>query len=246
MALRIDIASRTHLGLVRKSNQDAALVLEEPDTPKGTTAIAAVADGMGGLPAGDVASSLAIDALRAHLAEAPASQSSTAYLVEAVSKANKAVRDDAQANSTHLGTTLTVVLVINDQLFIGHVGDSRAYLLRAGNLRQLTVDHTWVQEGLEAGMLTPEQAAIHPYRNMLTRSLGLESQVRPFLSDELLKPGDVVLVCSDGLHGEVEATRILDALAEGTAAQSAEALEQLALANGGRDNVTVAVMKVAG
>jgi protein phosphatase len=246
MALQIDLAARTHRGHLRESNQDAVLILEAPETPVGVQAVAAVADGMGGLPAGDVASRLAIESLRSSLASLGRMRDHEQFLREAIGQANRAVYEDARDTAEHrgMGTTLTLAVASEGRLTVGHVGDSRAYLLRSGELRQLSVDHTWVQAGLDAGILTPAEAAVHPYRNMLTRALGLEPSVEIQVIDELLIAGDAVLVCSDGLHGEVSDAGLRDVLGIGTAAESAQALEEAALALGGSDNVTIAVIKV--
>ena len=246
MALRIDIAARTHQGHLRASNQDAVLVLEAPEIPPGVQAVAAVADGMGGLPAGDVASRLAIESLRASVDGMGDGMVAAEFLREAISNANRVVYEDSRDTPEHrgMGTTLTVAMVGHDKLTVGHVGDSRAYLLRGGDLRQLSVDHTWVQAGLDAGHITLAEAAVHPYRNMLTSALGLEPSVGIQVVEETLRTGDTVLLCSDGLHGEVPDAEIRDMLGVGTAEQTAQALEEMALALGGSDNVTIAVVKL--
>lgn len=245
MTVNIDVAARTHRGLIRPSNQDAVLTLHGEEAPNRALAVAAVADGMGGLPAGDVASSLAIEALRDRLTSDIGEGPLRELLPHAMEDANRAVCEDAADNPEHngMGTTLTVALVTEDRIFIAHIGDSSAYLLRDSRLEQLTVDHTWVQEGLDAGTLTPAEAATHPYRNMLTRGIGLDPNVAIFLLEQRLVDGDVLLVCSDGLHGEVEEDRIEQVLTDGTASEITQTLEEAALASGGADNVTTAVMK---
>jgi protein phosphatase len=146
-----------------------------------------------------------------------------------------------------MGTTLTSALVRDGVMTVGHVGDSRAYLMHEGVLRQLTDDHSWVGEMVRRGELTPAEAAVHPHRSVITKALGTEGDIEPDLLEIFLEPGDRVLLCSDGLSGMVSDEQIGDVLRRPDDVQAiAEALVAAALANGGEDNVTVVVLELTG
>lgn len=230
----------THVGLVRAGNEDSMHCGE---------AVFTVADGLGGHAAGEVASRLAVESL----AEVDPTawediQGAQETLAEAVREANRVVHAAAQEDPSRagMGTTLTAAVVHEGQLALAHVGDSRAYLHRAGLLRQLTKDHTAAQEAVDAGYLTPEQAARHPERHALARAVGLDAEVAVDSPPPLrLEAGDRLLLCSDGLIDPVsdEAVgRILEEHPE--PAQACDALVQAALDGGGPDNVTVLVVRV--
>ncbi|MBR6029378.1 MAG: Stp1/IreP family PP2C-type Ser/Thr phosphatase [Clostridia bacterium] len=227
-------AALTDIGLVRANNQD---------TPLNASPVFGVCDGMGGHRGGEIASALAAEVLLAALQ--PQSPSSAA-LSEAVTAANRAVFDKAQADEelSGMGTTLTVVWMSPEEAYIAHVGDSRCYLLRGGELRQLTDDHSIVMEMVRAGIITPEQAEGHPMRNIITRAVGTDETVEADLLSERRAPDDVWLICSDGLHGMVSEDFIRETLsAEGRSPEkAARILLDAALAAGGRDNVSVVVV----
>ena len=144
-----------------------------------------------------------------------------------------------------MGTTFTGVMVKNGVMTLAHVGDSRAYLLRDGDLEQVSEDHSWVGEMVRRGDLTPAQAAIHPHRNVITRVLGTEGEIQPDVVEKPVVAGDRMLLCSDGLTGMLADTEILELLASGEGPQeTAEMLVKAALAAGGEDNVTVVVIDV--
>ncbi|HXY73400.1 MAG TPA: Stp1/IreP family PP2C-type Ser/Thr phosphatase, partial [Actinomycetota bacterium] len=189
MIVRVGV--RTDVGRVRTRNEDSYLV-EEP--------LFAVADGMGGHRGGNVASALTIEAIR----EAqPAWDPSGEPLVEAVKRANRVVHERAAGdhNLRGMGTTVTVLQTSGDAALIAHVGDSRAYLFRDGGLRQLTHDHTLVQQMVDEGKISQEEAGVHPARNIITRSLGVEEDVSVDEQRLDLRAGDRLLLCSDGLTG---------------------------------------------
>ena len=216
----------------------------------------AVADGLGGHPAGDVASALALEPLR-ELAERAASAATgsaaedgdpAAALADAVREGNRRVHADAMASTERfgMGTTLTAAYIAGDRVHVAHVGDSRCYHWRRGDgLRQVTVDHTPAGEALAAGQLSAEQAAIHPERHVLARAVGLDPEVRVDASSAFaLAPGDVALLCSDGLTEVVGDDAIADVLERSPDAASAvDELIGQALAGGGPDNVTVVVVR---
>ena len=231
----------TDTGRVREANEDAYLA--EP-------LVFAVADGMGGHQAGEVASAMAADVLRERLATgAP----STEVMEAAVVEANAAIFQTARRNSSQMGmgTTLTALAVVPatdstpTQLALANVGDSRTYVLAQGRLRRATIDHSYVQELLATGHITEEEARHHPRRNIVTRALGIEPSVRV---DSWLLPlvrGERYILCSDGLVDEVDDDGIAAIARQHDDPQvAAQQLVDAALANGGRDNVTVVVVDV--
>lgn len=233
-------ATASHVGHVRNGNEDAV----SPDSDGAGTGplLVAVADGMGGHVGGEVASRLAIDAA----AGAPAASDIEPRL--RVEAGNAAVVDASRDNPdlAGMGTTLTLALFDEEgQMRIGHVGDSRLYLLRDGSLQQITVDHTWVTEMQRRGQLSSEQAANHPRKHLLTRVLGM-TQVEIDETQIPLQGGDRVLVCSDGLTTMLDDEAVAAILIEAeTPSDAAWALVEAANAAGGYDNTTVAVVDVA-
>lgn len=233
-------AIESHVGLVRSGNEDA--FAPDNDGAAEGPVVVAVADGMGGHTAGEVASRLAIAAATADEFE-PALDP-----VARVERANAAVADAVaeDASLAGMGTTLTLgVFDADGALRMAHVGDSRAYLLRNGELRQITDDHTLVAELVAGGVLTPEQARTHPRRHMVTQSIGMPD-VRIDTIEEQLEPGDRVLLCSDGLTIMVEDAAVAEILG-GAESPSEAAWNLITAANtaGGHDNTTVAVVDVA-
>ncbi len=224
-------AVRTDIGLHREANEDAA-VARPP--------LYAVCDGMGGARAGEVASELACSTLGARVAAGD-------DVVDAARVANAAVYDAAADDETlaGMGTTLTAMVLDGDVARFGHVGDSRAYLLRDGELRQVSVDHSVVGQMIRDGELTLEQAAVHPMRSILTRALGTEPSVEVDAYELALRAGDVILLCSDGLTGMVPDERIQRALRHDDPEESAAELVKQARRGGGLDNITVVVVRFA-
>jgi protein phosphatase len=222
------------VGQVRELNEDYPLVDER-------LALFAVADGMGGHQGGEVASRTAIEALRAAVA-------SGLSINDAIVRANDAVlkRAEGADELAGMGTTMTAVVVVGGQrLLIGHVGDSRAYLLRDGHLERITEDHSLVEELVREGRLTPEQAEVHPQRAIITRALGVEDDLEVDLYTVHVQASDRLLVCSDGLTTMLrdrEVERI--ARTESDPQRAAEALVDAANAAGGEDNITVVVLDV--
>jgi len=245
--MRIEAHGASDTGRVRTRNEDSILVL--PDA-----ALFAVADGMGGHAAGDIASALAIATLEEAAGGAPAAglpiEARLPALIEATHGANRAILAEAgrDPERSGMGTTMTAlaVSVAEAAWAIAHVGDSRAYLLRDGRLEQLTTDHTWVQREVEEGRLTPSRARTHPWSNMLTHALGVADEERVDALTGELRVGDLFLLCTDGLtcmleDGDVE--RLLDS--GGSLAARADALIGAALDAGGIDNVTVVLVRVS-
>ena len=232
--MRFATGSATHTGLVRANNEDSYLV-------DGDHQLYAVADGIGGHRGGEVASRTAIEALRATVA-------SGRPVNEAITRANSAVLERAAGDSelTGMGTTMTAVVVGGaQQLLVGHVGDSRAYLLHEGILTRVTDDHSLVEELVREGRLTAEQAESHPRRNIVTRALGVDAEVEVDLFTVDVIPGDRIVICSDGLTTMVRERDIERLLRnEPDAQRAAELLVDAANRAGGEDNTTVVVVEV--
>jgi serine/threonine protein phosphatase PrpC len=235
-ALRAGAA--TDVGRVRTNNQDQMLVTAE---------LFAVADGMGGHAAGEVASLTAVEALKA----AYQVKGGTDGLVAAAEHANRSIWQQAQGDpELHgMGTTLVAVALVNeddeDRLAIVNVGDSRVYLLRQGELEQLTTDHSLVQELVDDGQLTEVEATVHPQRHVLTRALGVDSEVKVDVLELLPMKGDRLLLCSDGLPRElsdIQVASILRRLADPN--DAARELVSAAKNRGGNDNITVVIIDV--
>jgi len=236
MRLHLQVGAATDIGQVRDHNEDGYLVDHD-------VGLIAVADGMGGHRGGEVASATALEALRvAFVAGAP--------IDEAVDVANDAVHEQsiADPNLRGMGTTLTAGSFDDEgHLVLGHVGDSRAYLARDGELERVTTDHSLVEELIQAGELTPDEAERDPRRSMITRALGLEPSVVVDIIELDLRDGDRLLLCSDGLTTMVGEDDIASLLAEEPdAATAADRLVDAANAAGGVDNITVVVIDVVG
>lgn len=244
------LGTRSHVGMKRSSNQDAICALVGPNAPPGTDALLAVADGMGGHQAGEVASALAIRGLVSKLSGGLATRGTgglVPVLQRAMGELNTEIHEAGHRPETRgMGTTLTAAVIVGDALTIGHVGDSRAYLLRDGTMRQLTLDHSWVAEQVAQGVLTPQEAQEHPRRNILTRAMGVDPRVQVDGVTMKLVVGDVLLLCSDGLHGLVsddKTAKVLNSQDPGPASQE---MVDLANANGGTDNISVVVAQFGG
>jgi PPM family protein phosphatase len=241
--MRLSSFAGTDVGRLRSGNEDSHL--------RGRT-VFAVADGLGGHQGGEVASAMAVEPLAALDGHAFADAREAAEaLAEAIREANLAILRRARSDPElwGMGTTVTAAAVAGDRVLqLAHVGDSRAYLLRAGApLRQLTTDHTVVQEAVARGLLTRQQAAVHPQRGVVTRAVGLDPQVPVDLPEPLeLEPGDQVLLCTDGLTEVVDDEPIAAVLASQADGDDAcSALIAAANQGGGPDNVTVVLLRVA-
>ncbi|MBO2518052.1 MAG: serine/threonine-protein phosphatase [Clostridiales bacterium] len=228
--------SRTHQGCVRTSNQDTLLVYPERD-------LFGVADGMGGHKAGDMASSMAVEIVTRSLKDANPSRDLFRLAVEF---ANKEIYHKQQndTNLSGMGTTFTALWKNGDSFLIAHVGDSRAYLLRDGELRQITSDHSLVAEMIHNGTITKEEARTNPYRNIITRAVGTDFSVAVDMLEMDIQKGDKWLVCSDGLNEHVDDEQIRRILNENTLKDAADLLLSTTLENGGSDNVSIVLAEV--
>jgi serine/threonine protein phosphatase PrpC len=252
--MRIEAFARTDTGPVRENNEDHfSLDLD--------TGLFIVADGMGGHAAGEVASSLAVQTVRSVILEAhdpdetrlnrdiiDEEESIRERLRYAMNQACVRIRQEAFDNPIHrgMGTTLTILLIEDGIAHFSHVGDSRLYLFRNGSLRRLTRDHTVVQNEIDAGRLTPELARIAPHKNILTQSVGYHGTVDPVTSTRPVNPGDLFLLCSDGLTDPLDDNALESLIATTPFEDLAFHLVDQALLHGTEDNVTVVVVRVEG
>lgn len=241
------LGAKTDLGRIRDNNEDK-FEFYQPDDP-GTLAVKgsfyAVADGMGGHAAGQIASELALKtAIKAYYADSsPMVEES---LRAAIQQANALIYEAARAiaDRAGMGTTMTALVIRGEEAFIAQVGDSRCYRLHDGKIKQMTEDHSWVSEQVRRGGLSEEEAKYSPFRNVITRSLGNAPNVDVDIYPLDLEAGDQFLLCSDGLSGEVEADEMREAMRKGAPSQAASELVDLALERGGRDNITVLIVAV--
>ncbi|MDH3724447.1 MAG: Stp1/IreP family PP2C-type Ser/Thr phosphatase [Thermoleophilia bacterium] len=229
----VEVASATDIGRVRDHNEDRALA---------TPSLLAVADGMGGAQAGEVAAQIAID----HL-DRLGKPADGAAVVEAIEEANEAIIEASASDpdKSGMGTTITAISPQDGHLRVAHVGDSRAYLWRDEALRQLTSDHSVVAELVRQGKITAEEAEDHPHRNVITRALGADARVAVDSGDQAGRDGDIVLICSDGLSAQVSDEAIAAVMRSEDDLQSvARILVEQANAAGGIDNVTVVLARL--
>ena len=240
--MHITSAGRTDVGVIRSGNEDSYLMV--PDR-----GIFVVADGMGGHAAGEVASDMAVhyvarelDSLRGLSDEQVAER-----MRGAIRTANGAIfqRTLTEHDKRGMGTTVTALTLFESRFLIGQVGDSRAYLLRDNKLSQLTKDHSYVQEQVDAGYLTPEQARTHPYSNVITRCVGANSDVMPDIYVGSVRPRDVFLLASDGLTGMLEDYQLAELLSpERMPEDEVDALIAEANRHGGLDNITAVIVRI--
>ncbi len=238
------IVAKTDTGLVRTSNQDSYAAGELP----GSVAWAVVCDGMGGAAGGNYASSMAVkiisERISASYRQGMSDISIKNMLTSAILAANISVYDKGQSDSelTGMGTTVVVAIISDESVYIAHVGDSRAYILSNGKLTQLTKDHSFVQEMVDNGKLTPDEAKDDPRKNYITRALGVNHDVRIDFCQEFLSGDEIVLLCTDGLTNYVSQNEIYELTKDGNYYEYAERLVTRANNNGGGDNVTVVTL----
>ena len=249
MSLQLEYFSVVDTGRARSNNEDTVLV-DEP------LALAVLADGMGGYQAGEVASDLAASTLRAEVsrwlndpAAAREMVDTRQALAQSAQEANKRVFEAAQSRPewAGMGTTLVLAMVREDTVWVGHIGDSRAYRWRADRLEQLSRDHSLLQEQIDAGLLTEEEAARSVHRNLVTRAVGVEPEVELEVHEHELKAGDLLMLCSDGLSDMLPDARIAGVIREADGLEDmGRALVQAANDAGGRDNISVILVRAKG
>lgn len=233
-------AAKTDIGKLREINEDTFLVEDK---------IFAVADGMGGHRAGEVASSMAIDILKkraGEFEEGDTPQRIQKMLKEALDEVNDAIvkRGETQGDYLGMGTTLTAFHISERRIFLVHIGDSRAYLIRKEKITQLTQDHTLVADMVGKGEISEEEARIHPLKNILVRALGTDVKAEADLLSEEVQPGDRILLCSDGLSSMLRDEEILSIVNESESLENAcQRLIDTANTNGGEDNITVVLVE---
>ncbi len=235
----------TDIGNVRKSNQDRYTVLSSAETGM---LLAAVCDGMGGANGGETASSLAIDTIESVFADFcennPKINKYGTFLTETASKANKAIFNAAAQDRSleGMGTTFVGLLANNNKVTLVNVGDSRAYLVTADDIRQITVDHSLINEMVQQGRLSHKEAVTHPGKNVITRALGVDNTVQCDTYSVEVKAGEYILLCSDGLTEEVTDPEIhFEVCNSDSVEESCQSLIDIAKARGGHDNITVVI-----
>lgn len=249
----LEMVALSDSGMVRSHNEDSIGTLPE-------RGLAILADGMGGYNAGEVASGIAVSLIAAEMKQSLADQNpaqldqatgriaAERLLREQVERANASVYQAAQSQPQYsgMGTTLVVALFFDNRVAVAHIGDSRAYRLRGDELTQVTKDHSLLQEQIDSGMITKEEARLSMHKNLVTRALGIDPQVEPEVHVHEAKPEDIYLLCSDGLNDMVEDEEIRLTLLtlRANLPLAARQLIQLANDNGGRDNVSVVLVKV--
>jgi serine/threonine protein phosphatase PrpC len=238
------VAARSDVGMIRSGNEDSFYA--DADSRRG---LFIVADGMGGHAAGEVASEMAVQIVSRELRSITDLQNadSERRVAESLRLANLKIyeRTIQEVDKQGMGTTASVLMLAGSEYLIGQVGDSRVYLLRDGLLKQITKDHSYVQEQVDAGFLTPEQARYHPYSNVITRCVGASDTVEPDTYRGEAKTGDVFLVASDGLTGMVDDRRLQTLLfSRATPRRVVDALISEANGRGGLDNITAIVIQV--
>ncbi|MFZ5863314.1 MAG: Stp1/IreP family PP2C-type Ser/Thr phosphatase [Nitrospirota bacterium] len=247
--MKIRSAGSTHVGRVRTSNEDYYGVFDDLD-------LYVVADGMGGHAAGEVASSMAVQTIRNAFAEAGAERTLPAdgaydpgrRLVWAIEQANEKIFNAGSDNPalSGMGTTVVAVWVGDEAAYIAHVGDSRVYLVHAGGITQVTSDHSLVNDYLSRGIMTPAEAAVHPMKHVLIRALGTASGVAVDIQRVPLQPGDILLLCSDGLSNIVPADELSAILSKTTKDDLPTRCQELidaANRRGGLDNITAVLVR---
>ena len=238
------IVAKTDVGMVRESNQDSYTTGELPNG----VAWAVVCDGMGGAAGGNVASSTAVKVIAEQITSSfrpgMSANSIKNMMVSAINAANISVYDISCSNSElyGMGTTVVCAIVMEHIAYIAHAGDSRAYRVTKDSITQLTRDHSVVQDMVEHGELTEEQAKAHPRKNIITRALGVSAEIETDYYQDTLDEGDVIIICTDGLTNYVETDDIYNATRDNHYYEFADRLINLANENGGGDNITVVAL----
>ena len=239
----MNVFFETNKGLMRENNEDN-LIVEEFDN----YSLYAVADGMGGHKAGEVASSIAIEGIRNYFVESMGKDDfqPPSFIIESVKLSNEKIREESLKNEECCGMGTTVTMAVLDKkqhtIYIGNVGDSRAYILRNDEIKQITIDHTYVYELLKDGRITAEEAKTHPKRNVITRALGSEEIVHADIFEIEFYKNDILILCTDGLTTHVSNDKMLEIIKEYGSSASVQKLIKQANDNGGTDNITIIIV----
>jgi len=251
--MKVTVRAATDTGKVRAHNEDYFAALEGKESPPGVDALLVVADGMGGHAAGEVASQMTVEGILGILASNSEESFKLegnafgAFLGKVLEEVNQDVWQAGQESDKRgMGTTCTLAAIRVDQLFLAHIGDSRAYLLRDSELHQVSKDHSWVEDAVDQGVITREQARIHPNRNVITRAIGLEQQPKIDTYVMPLVEGDLLLLCSDGLNSMIPDDDIHRILTGSSQEDVCQALIDAANDQGGHDNTTVVIAAIGG
>ncbi len=245
--LRLDVAQLTDVGRKREHNEDnmAFVIPKDPLVMTNKGALFIVADGMGGHAAGEVASEIAVDTV-SNMYYQDDSDDVAVSLLRAIRRANASIHQRSAENMlrTGMGTTCVAAVLRGNMAYIANVGDSRAYLLRGSQVKQISQDHSWVAEQVRAGLLTEDQARTHAQRNVITRCLGTQAEVDVDVFHEELNEGDSLVLCTDGLSGLVSDEELLRIVDQFVPQESVYHLVERANENGGPDNITAIVARV--
>jgi protein phosphatase len=243
------VGALSDIGLRRQENQDSYGHFQGEGNASAKGQLLVVADGMGGHQGGAVASRLAVDTIL-EFYQSAREGTPTEILSHAFAQASERIHQAAQQRPelASMGTTCTALALVHDRVHVMHVGDTRAYLIRGGTIKRLTSDQTWVQSMVDQGVLTRSEAERHPDRNILMQALGTRVAPISMASPEPLaiQPGDIFVLCTDGLSGQLDDEEIRDlALSDPDPQQACERLVELAKARGGEDNITVLVFRIS-
>lgn len=247
--LHLDFGSQTDIGLKRANNEDTMISVlpADPQVMQQRGALFIVADGLGGQSKGEVASDMVVNEVK-KLYYADLTNPIETALLNAVKQANTLLYDyQTGKDDTHesMGTTCIAAVLHNDSAYIANVGDSRAYIVHQDTIRQISLDHSWVAEQINAGKMTPEEALTHPQRNIITRCVGTKPEVEVDIFTEHVSDGDTLVLCTDGLSWEVSAQEILTTVIQSTPEESVGRLIALANEHGGPDNITAVVARIS-
>lgn len=252
---RLAVAQRTDIGRLRLTNEDAliSVIPEDEQVLAGKGALFVVADGLGGHEGGEIASKMAVDTITEVYYQAgqdevgPALQKAIKQANALLYAANEAKAEpEAMADRKHImGTTCVAAVLLGQTVYVANVGDSRAYILRNGQMRQVSEDHSWVREQILTGLLTEEQARTHPKNNIITRCLGSEPEVEVDIFSQEVQAGDALILCTDGLSGMVRDDELREIVQELAPEESVNRLIERANEEGGKDNITAVVVRVS-
>ena len=241
----MEVGFKTDKGKQRSNNEDACYVMPQ-------NRIFIVADGVGGSNSGEIASRTAVNGIRKYVEDHPLSKTASAhrikkYFNDCLKEVNFAILDSSQRFEENRGMATTVVIayIVRDRMYVMNVGDSRAYIFRKGKLTQITEDHTYVNSLVKAGIITKEEAVFHENKNMITRAVGADHKIEPDFFTTKLREDDIILMCTDGLYGEVKQAEMIQKLSAGkTMGDTCYDLIDAANTNGGNDNITLICLKI--